>query len=124
MTIIDSDVLIWILRGDEKMKEEFTKAVDVENGLLFITPIQIAEILAGVREKEKANTSMFLDSFEVLDIDSRIGKIAGNTMNKYQKSHKVMMADALIYACVIQNNGRLWTKNKKHYPMLKAKDFK
>lgn len=124
MIIIDSDILIWILRGNEEVKEEFVKTAEKESGLFCITPIQIAEIIAGLREKERNSTELFLDSFNILDIDYKIGKIAGEFMNKYQKSHEVMMADALISACVVQYNTKLWTKNKKHYPMLKEKDFK
>lgn len=124
MIIIDSDILIWLLRGDKKIKEEFKKTAEEESGLFCITPIQISEVLAGLREKERDRTELFLDSFNILDIDYKIGKIAGGFMNKYQKSHGIMIADALISACVAQYNTKLWTKNKKHYPMLGKKDFK
>jgi predicted nucleic acid-binding protein len=44
-------------------------------------------------------------------------------LQKYGKSHAVTMADALVGAVARINAFKLWTLNKKHYPMFEAKDF-
>lgn len=38
-------------------------------------------------------------------------------------SHNVTLADALVAACSRVNNLKLWTMNKKHYPMLEEDEF-
>lgn len=123
MTLIDSDVLIWILRGKLEVKSVFDKLVIDSKGLIFITPIQIAEIYSGMRETERSFTTIFLDSFEVIAISKEIGEIAGHYVHQYKKSHDLMMADSLIAATAAVHGFSLWTLNKKHYPMLTEKDF-
>ena len=123
MTIVDSDILIWLLRGKVEVKDQFIKLNNESNGIVYITPIQIAEIYCGIRENELNSTMIFLESFEVINIDSKIGQLAGNYMKQYQKSHELMMADALIAATCNVLGFSLWTLNKKHYPMINKKDF-
>jgi len=123
LIVLDTDILIWILRGREDIKEQFERTVEETNGYLYITPIQIAEIHAGLRESEKKIIEEFLRGFLSIVIDKVIGKMAGFFMNKYRKSHSVELADALIAACVKVKGLRLWTLNKKHYPMLEKSEF-
>ena len=123
MIVIDTDVLIFILRGIEIIKRRFTELVVETEGYVFITPIQIAEIYAGVREKEKVKTEHFLESFSVIDIDKKVGELAGVFINKFGKSHNVTMADSLIGAATKINGFKLWTLNKKYYPMFEEKGF-
>ena len=123
MIVVDTDVIIWLLKGNEQIKERFTKIVTETEGLIYITPIQIAEIYAGMRERERIDTEIFLDAFYILTIDDKVGKIAGEFMNKYQKSHGVTLADAIISACTKINGLKLWALNKKHYPMLEGVEF-
>ena len=123
MIIIDTDILIWILRGDENIKRRFTELVLETKGYVFITPVQIAEIYTGIKEKEKIKTENFLESFNIINIDKRIGKIAGELINKYGKSHNVTMTDALIGAAAKVNGFKLWTLNKKHYSMFEGNEF-
>jgi predicted nucleic acid-binding protein len=123
MIIVDTDVLIWILRGDRMVGETFKKVVAETKGYIFITPIQIAEIYKGLRTKEKLKVETFLETLNVIDIDKNIGRIAGEFLNKYESSHNVTIADAIIGASAKINLFKLWTLNKKHYPMFVDKEF-
>jgi len=123
MIIVDTDVLIWILRGRIDIKEKMLEFIQDISIKLFITPIQISEIYAGLKENEKIKTSLFLDSFPCITIDSQIGKLAGEYVNKYKKSHGVTVSDSLIAACSKIHNLQLWTLNIKHYPMLGKDDI-
>ena len=123
MILLDTDILIWILRGNKEIKEQFSKIVTDSNGLVFLAPIQIAEIYAGLREKERVETELFLDSFHFVDINKNIGKLAGQYLNKYSKSHNVTISDSMIAACIKVHSCKLWTLNHKHYPMLEEKHF-
>ncbi len=44
-------------------------------------------------------------------------------MQTYRKSHHVTLSDSLIAASTVLNNLKIWTLNKKHYPMISQKDF-
>jgi len=118
MIIIDTDILIWFLRGDTQYIAKFTELGKKVNSAFFITPIQIAEIYTGLRENERTQTTLFLQEFHHIDLDQQIGELAGDYMRQYKKSHHVMMADALIAAATTKHALTLWTQNKKHYPML------
>jgi predicted nucleic acid-binding protein len=123
MVVIDTDVLIQILRGDKEIEKIFRDVITGTEGYIFITPVQIAEIYAGIRPREKAKVENFIDALNVIGIDKNISKLAGKFMNEYGKSHNVTMADALIAASTKKHVFKLWTLNKKHYPMFEDGDF-
>ena len=123
MIILDTDILIWILRKNKEIKNKLIKATLETDGGLYITPIQIAEIYAGIRPSEEKIIKKFLNSFNIIPIDVQIGELAGRFINQYRKSHSVEIADAIIAAASIVNNFKLWTLNKKHYPMIKKENF-
>lgn len=123
MVIVDTDIIIWILRGDRGIEEKFKSLVVIANGEVFITPIQIAEIYSGIRPKERIKAENFIESLNIITIDKAIGKLAGEFINQYGKSHNVTMADALIGACAKINGFKIWTLNKKHYPMFSGTGF-
>lgn len=120
--ILDSDVLIWWLRGREDVVEKI-KAFLRDGEKLYITPVNVAEIWAGLRKNEERKVKMIFEVVEVLNIDFEVGRLAGDYLNKYRKSHGVELADALIAACVDRYDMVLWTFNRKHYPMLKREDI-
>ena len=123
MILIDSDILIWILRNDTDHKNKFSMVVKEYHGQIFITPIQYLEITAGIKEKEKINTEIFLDSLAIINIDKAVGKLAGEFMRLYTKSHNINNADAIMAAIAKMYDLKLWTNNKKHFPMLKENEF-
>jgi hypothetical protein len=117
MIVIDTDILIEFLRGNGDIKKIFDDLIYQNQKNLYLTPIQIAEIYAGIRDNERPFTERFLNSFQLIEIDKDIGKQAGEFLNKYRKSHAVELADTLIGACAKKYGFKLWTLNKKHYPM-------
>lgn len=119
MIMVDSDILIWILRGNTEIKQTFEKYVQETNGFIYITPIQIAEIYAGLHESEKTVTKLFLESLSIIDFNEDIGLLSGEYMRLFKKTHNVTLADSLIAASTINSGLKLWTLNKKHYPMIK-----
>jgi hypothetical protein len=123
MILIDSDIIIWILRKKEDIKQKFISLSEQYEALIFITPIQIAEIYAGLKKKEKIDTEIFLNELLHLPIDKQVGQLAGEYLNLYSKSHSVTLADALIAASAKKNNLKIWTINKKHYPMFSEEEF-
>jgi predicted nucleic acid-binding protein len=50
-------------------------------------------------------------------LDAKIGRQAGDYLARYAKSHGVEIADALVAAAAAMSGLRLWTLNRRHYPM-------
>jgi predicted nucleic acid-binding protein len=113
--LLDSDVIIAWLRGYDPFAELIPELISKAN-LLAWTPISVAEIYAGVRRGEGQVESLFF-VLETLPLSAEIGKKAGGYLRAYSKSHGVELGDALIAGAAHVHDMRLWTLNKKHYPM-------
>jgi hypothetical protein len=83
----------------------------------YSTPIAWAEVYAGVRPGEEPLTDAFFAAREVIDLDEAAGKRAGSYLARYNRSHGVEIADALVAAAATTSGLHLWTLNRKHYPM-------
>jgi len=114
--LLDSDVVIDVLRG----RRETTRAVEqlTRAGIpTYCTPITWAEVFAGLRPGEEAETQAFFDARGEVILDSAIGRRAGAYLARYGRSHGLEIADALIAAAAATSGLRLWTGNRRHYPM-------
>ena len=83
----------------------------------FCTAISWAEVYAGVRPGEEAATAAYFEARGEVPLDGRIGRHAGGYLARYARSHGVEIADALIAAAAALSGLRLWTLNRRHYPM-------
>ena len=89
-----------------------------ESGVATVcTAVSWAEIFAGIRPREEAATRAFFEARGELVLDGKIGRQAGDYLARFTKSHGVEIADALIAAAAATSGRRLWTLNRKHYPM-------
>lgn len=114
--LLDSDVVIEILRG----RREVAAAAErlAASGVpTYCTPITWAEVFAGIRPGEEAATEAFFDARGGVALDSVAGRRGGAYLARYGRSHGVTLADALIAAAATTSGLRLWTRNKRHYPM-------
>lgn len=114
--LFDTDVLIELLRGNEKVGFRVRELI-TQKHLLVYTPISEAEIYKGLRSNEKEKTKMALEAFECLPLGREAGKRAGEYMKSYGKSHALELPDALIAASAFIHHFALCTFNWKHYPM-------
>jgi len=118
---VDSDVLIWFLRGKDDIVAELTNLIASQN--ILISPVSVTEIYAGARKNELSTISELFSLFNIVEINKDIAVKAGEYLRKYAKSHSVEIADAFIGASVSILDATLWTFNLKHYPMLKKSKF-
>lgn len=92
--------------------------------VIYLLPLcRFSEIHAGLRETEKERINAFLRTLKTVIIDYEIGKLAGEFMKQFKKSYNVTIADSLIAASAKVNSFKLWTLNRKHYPMLSPDEF-
>ena len=122
--IIDTDVLVWYLRGNKKAK------VAVESHIPFsISVVTYMELVQGMKNKNEFKLfqkQMQKWDTDIIQIDKEISSRAMFYLQEYALSHAMGFADALIAATVIQNSETLLTANDKHYkfiPNLECRKF-
>jgi predicted nucleic acid-binding protein len=114
---IDSDILIWHLRG-EAQALRFLKELSISREYkLWTGAIQRAEVVFLMRPSEECSTELFLSQFQTESVDQRIVDTAGKFFRQWRPSHGIDINDALLAATVIETGGLIFTLNTKHYPM-------
>lgn len=116
MIAVDTDVLIWYSRGNQK-------AVKLIHSLdsFSISVVTYMEIVQGVRNKKELNTfkeALRILNVKVIQLDELISTKAMFFVEQYSLSHSMELADALIGATSIIKNLSLLTANDKHYKYL------
>ena len=115
--LLDTTVIIDYLRG-KKEKVKFIKKLASQGLLLGCCLINIIEVYAGMREKEREATEEILDSLEYYEVTKETAKKAGEYKRVYrEKGVTLSLPDVTIAAVAISNNLILVTDNLKHYPM-------
>jgi predicted nucleic acid-binding protein len=114
--LLDSDVIIEWLRGHQPFTEQIPRLIE-EHSELFWSPVSVAEIFTGVRKSEESRAANLFLLLEPVMISMDTGRRAGEYLKSYSKSHGVELGDALIAASASLEGLRLWTLNRKHYPM-------
>lgn len=114
---IDSDVLIWHLRGKRKALNLLKKLRDDEQFDLWIGVMQRAEVIFFMRPSEEPDTLLFLAQFKTAPVDQKIIDKAGAFYRKWNPRSGPDINDAVLAATVLQTGGKIYTLNLKHYPM-------
>ena len=119
--LVDTDVMIWYLRGNEKAKE-------LLHSLEFcISSITYMELLQGMRNKQelkKLQQMIHSWNIKVVYIDEEISAKALFYMEEYFLSHSMELADSLIGATCTKYGLMLVTANDKYYKILKDLEIK
>jgi predicted nucleic acid-binding protein len=105
-----------VLRGRAAVVKQAI-ALEQDGVPTFTTVIAWAEIYAGLRAGEEPLTQAFFEARGEVVLDGTVGRRAGAYLARYGRSHGVELADALVAAAAVTSGLRLWTLNRKHYPM-------
>ncbi|HEX9777289.1 MAG TPA: type II toxin-antitoxin system VapC family toxin [Geopsychrobacteraceae bacterium] len=116
MLLVDTDVLIWYLRGKERAYE----AIESLNGF-SISVITYMELVQGMRNKQELNSlrqALRRWNAGVIYVSEEISAKAMFYVEQHFLSHSLELADALIGASAISHGIPLLTGKEKHYRML------
>lgn len=125
MTLVDTDVIIWYMRGNIRAANALRKL-----GRFAISAVTYMELLQGMRNKEEVRVlRAALKDWDapILPISEEISGKAVAYVEQYFLSHSLRLADALIGATATVNGLSLLTGNQKHYrtlPDLVARKFR
>lgn len=116
MYLVDTDIIIWIIRGEKKYVQWFD---DLKEGtVLSISSISIAEIYKNVFPSELENTQDILNKFKVWDVTAIVAKRGGLYWQHYEKKLKALhIFDCIIAATAKEYNLSVLTLNTRHFPM-------
>ena len=123
--LIDTDVLIWYLRGNINAQKVIKDSIPFK-----ISVINYMELVQGMRDKKELNVlqkHLRKWSTEIIQINENISCRAMFFLEDYYLSHSIELADALIAATTLENHEVLLTGNYKHYsfiPNIQVKKFK
>ena len=115
--LVDTDVLIWYMRGNEKAKGAI-KNLDC----FSISVVTYIELVQGLRNKEELNTlrnSLKGWRANIIYINEEISAKAMFLVEQFHLSHSLQLADALVGATAVIYGLPLLTANTKHYAVIK-----
>lgn len=123
--LFDTDILIWLFRGNEKaahlVEQDSNRAISIVSHM---------ELLQGTHSRrEMLLIKSFLKdfNFSTISLTENIGHRAVIYMEEFTLQVALSPADALIAASAVENNLVLSTGNKKHFgiiPNLNLKIFR
>jgi len=119
--LLDTDILIWYLRGNKRAYELIHSIGD-----FAISSITYMELIQGMRNKEELKRfkqALKQWRVKILFINEEISALALFYVEEYFLSHSMQLADALIGATCINYGMTLYTANDKHYRVIKDLDI-
>ncbi|MCX7012046.1 MAG: type II toxin-antitoxin system VapC family toxin [Candidatus Sumerlaeota bacterium] len=115
--IFDTDILIWIRRGNR----EAAQLVEDEDECL-LSVLTYMELLQGASDKRHiSDVRDFLaeNAFRTLPLTENIGHRAAVYIEQYALSHGLRANDAIIAATAVEHGLTLCTANAKHFKPIK-----
>jgi predicted nucleic acid-binding protein len=105
--LFDTNILVDFLHNFDEAREELSKYDD--RAVSIVTWI---EVMVGAAAGAEQGTRAFLDSFEVVPIESTIAEEAV----RLRRTHRMKLPDAVIWASARQTERLLVTRNTKDFP--------
>lgn len=116
MILIDTDVLIWYMRGNEKA---FDTIEDLDG--FSISVVSYMELVQGMKNKKELNSlrqALHGWNTKLVYLSEEISTKAMFFVEQHFLSHSMQLADALIGASAITYGLPILTGNDKHYKVL------
>ncbi len=111
MYLVDSDIIIDLLRGVEGSKKFLLKLFE---NRVFISVLTVAEIMSGKETKQVSKREYilkFIKNFEIISVDYEVSMLAG----EIRRDYNIPMADSIIAASALKNSLAIFTYNTKHF---------
>lgn len=119
MILVDTDVLVWALRGSESAREWLRAAR--QQTTLAISVVTITELTGGMRSSERERVWSVLAALRPEPVTEVIARRAGELRREWHASPVAIgTADYLIAGTADVLGARLATLNVKHFPMFEG----
>jgi predicted nucleic acid-binding protein len=115
--LVDTSVLIDVLRGSDAAAEWLAGLDEVP----LCSEVTRAEVLRGVRSRERAPTERLLQALRWVPVDESVSRRAGELGRQHRRSHPgLSVADLVIAATALGAEAELATGNVRHFPMFRG----
>ena len=114
---LDSDVLIWLLRGDKRAARLLKDLRTSPACELWTGALQRAEILFYARPEEEKPTMKLLSILRTASVTEDVVDSAAIMFRKWRPSHDLGIVDVILAATSVKASGKVVTLNTKHFPM-------
>jgi len=113
MILCDTNVIIEILKGDEKTIK-IMESIGLEN--IAISSVTVMELYFGAFNKRELNKiKKHLKALNIVHFDNDVSELAVNMIESYSKSHGLQIPDAIIAATALSLEIKLFTLNLKDF---------
>jgi predicted nucleic acid-binding protein len=122
--IIDTDVIIWELRGSLSAKQIIHSSIPFN--ISVVTYIELIQGMHNKQELDKFIKQLAKWNVNIIQINNDISTRAMIYVEEFFLSHSMELSDSLIAATCINNSKILLTANDKHYkhiPNIQLKKF-
>ncbi|MBI5526905.1 MAG: type II toxin-antitoxin system VapC family toxin [Deltaproteobacteria bacterium] len=116
MTLVDTDVFIWYLRGNHSAAQALTHA-----GEFSTSAVTYMELVQGMRSKDELRvlrSTLHRWGSRVVPIDEAVCAKAVFYCEEHFHSGGLRLADALVAATAVVHDATLLTANARHYKMI------
>ena len=115
--LLDTSVLIDALRLRHGRRELLAELVRGQHTLVT-SALNVAEVYAGMRPSEEAETEAFLSALDCYEITASVARLAGKLKNQWTgKGRTLSLADSIVAAVALENDCAVMTDNGKDFPM-------
>ena len=120
--IFDTDILIWVQRGNLKAAKLIEKHTE-----RYLSVQTYMELLQGARNKghhKIIKDFIYEFQFSILPLTENIGHRALIYVEEFALSSNMRAGDAIIAATAVENNSALTSSNVKHFKPIKELQLK
>ena len=114
---IDSDILIWHLRGESRAAGLLRRLARDRGTDLRVGALQRAEVVFLMHPGERATTRTFLSRFKTEAVTQDVVDAGAEYYRQWHPSHGIDVNDAILAATAAATGGKIYTQNVRHYPM-------
>jgi predicted nucleic acid-binding protein len=117
LEIADTTALIDHLRGVEHVRDRLAR-IAREGHEPATTALNVAELYAGLWERERAAAEALIGALRVLPVSGAAARRAGEWWNAYRTQGRTLgLIDAMIAAVAVEHDAVLLTANVADFPM-------
>jgi predicted nucleic acid-binding protein len=120
--ILDSDILIYFLKGRKEIVDE---VLSIPTDELYTTRINYTELYYGAYNSSRVNQNLekiepFLKNFKILEFDENSSHIFAKLKARLKKEGNIIAdMDLMIASITIANKQELFTNNVRHFERVK-----
>ena len=112
--VLDTTVLIDVLRGDETARRWLGGLDEVPT----CSEVCRIEVIRGLRSAERSAAEVLFAGLDWAEVTEPIARLAGELGRRHRASHGLAVADLVVAATAQHLGAALATHNLRHYPML------